>query len=364
MVARQLAAAAAGGTLSLPGLFAGNPTAAAIPQRAAVAYIQAAASAPCRVDWRDLAAIGFTESKHGTLFGSSIGPDGKLTKPIVSSAGADGPMQFMPGTGAKYVVDADGDGTADVNDIDDAAPATAAKLCADGYERDRLEVIGAYNGGGNWRVYGESLAYVKTVDAYAAELPEIDPQKVGSLTGGTGKDRSLGAFLDRVWDRVVVRGWVGMGTRLVGSPQQVWEQVDNAAFGTPQVGTAAAATGIQPLMSKATWAQAWAGPALQPDFQRRLDAMFAAAPGAITVSSGWRSVATQKELFDASDRSGKWVAFSDGVTCGSNHCKGLAADLAFASAATLDWAHQHAGEFGLAFPLSWEDWHCEPVGVR
>ena len=61
---------------------------------------------------------------------------------------------------------------------------------------------------------------------------------------------------------------------------------------------------------------------------------------------------------------GVWVACVTNGVCGSMHCKGLAADLAFADDATQQWAHDHAADFGLTFPMSWEPWHAEPIGAR
>lgn len=55
-----------------------------------------------------------------------------------------------------------------------------------------------------------------------------------------------------------------------------------------------------------------------------------------------------------------WIALPGS----SNHQRGLAADLSFASADDKAWAHASAGEYGLNFPLSNEAWHIEPVGAR
>ncbi|HEX2043235.1 MAG TPA: lytic transglycosylase domain-containing protein [Acidimicrobiales bacterium] len=66
-----------------------------------------------------LLAIGEVE----TLLGRYLGP---------SSAGARGPMQFLPGTWSAYGTDGDGDGTADVMNPRDALHSAARLLCANG----------------------------------------------------------------------------------------------------------------------------------------------------------------------------------------------------------------------------------------
>jgi membrane-bound lytic murein transglycosylase B len=109
----------------------------------------------CRLSWTTLAGIGEVESDHGRAQGAFLGPDGRALPPIIGAAldGTDGralirdtdhglldgdpvydhavgPMQFIPDTWSKYQVDADGDGTSDPNDINDAALAAADYLCA------------------------------------------------------------------------------------------------------------------------------------------------------------------------------------------------------------------------------------------
>jgi hypothetical protein len=72
------------------------------------------------LSWTVLAAIGQIESADGT----NMGP---------SSAGALGPMQFLPSTWASWGIDAFGQtGTPDVMNPYDAVPAAARLLCADG----------------------------------------------------------------------------------------------------------------------------------------------------------------------------------------------------------------------------------------
>ncbi|GAA0370749.1 hypothetical protein GCM10009530_21130 [Microbispora corallina] len=104
------------------------------------------------LSWTVLAAIGQVESGHGR----NNGP---------SSAGALGPMQFMPATWKAYGVDGDGDGDADIWSAYDAVPTAAKYLCANG----------AGQGGDKLRkavwFYNHSWDYVDKVlslaDAYA-----------------------------------------------------------------------------------------------------------------------------------------------------------------------------------------------------
>ena len=80
---------------------------------------QAAARTCEGLDWTVLAAIHKVET--------SFGKDR-----ATSSAGAQGPMQFMPATFDSYGVDGDDDGRADINDVDDAIFSAANLLCANG----------------------------------------------------------------------------------------------------------------------------------------------------------------------------------------------------------------------------------------
>ena len=80
------------------------------------------------VRWTWLAAVGKVESGHGT----NMGP---------SSAGALGPMQFMPGTWASW-----GRG-GDINDPGDAIPAAARFLTALGINQRPAWALAAYNAG-------------------------------------------------------------------------------------------------------------------------------------------------------------------------------------------------------------------------
>ena len=101
------------------------------------------------LSWKVLAAIGQIESGHGR----NVGP---------SSAGALGPMQFLPTTWASYAVDGDGDGKADIMNPYDAVPAASLYLCRNGAGRGGQSLYDAiFN-------YNHADWYVREVLALAA----------------------------------------------------------------------------------------------------------------------------------------------------------------------------------------------------
>jgi hypothetical protein len=169
-----------------------------------VAYVNAAQVADkrdvnCHLQWQTLAGIGFIESDHARSGGSAAkhwdgvanppiyGPElngtdgsGKIanTDPDIDGSGpwarAVGPMQFIPSTWEEYAVDANGDGVANPEDIDDATLAAADYLCAVtdnlDHRANRIEAIHAYN---------HSYVYVRDVLTAAAHYADIDPKKLG-----------------------------------------------------------------------------------------------------------------------------------------------------------------------------------------
>ncbi len=110
--AQRAAAAAAASSAS------SEATAGGIPKSYLGLYQGASATCP-GLPWPVLAAIGQVESGHGT----NTGP---------SSAGAMGPMQFLPSTFGAYAVDGDSDGVADIWNPSDAIYSAANYLCANG----------------------------------------------------------------------------------------------------------------------------------------------------------------------------------------------------------------------------------------
>lgn len=110
---------------------------------------------------------------------------------------------------------------------------------------------------------------------------------------------------------------------------------------------------------------------IQPDFLSRVEALRRAMPNGlgaqIGVKSGYRSPEHQAELFaravqkygsEAAAR--KWVA----PPGHSQHNRGNAIDLSYGSPEAMRVAHQMAAQYGLTFPMSYENWHIEPVGAR
>ena len=93
------------------------------------------------VPWYVLAAVNFVESKFGRILGPS-------------SAGAQGPMQFLPATFAAY-------GRGDINDPHDSIMAAARYLHADGAPERLRAALFAYN---------RADAYVDAVLRYARQM--------------------------------------------------------------------------------------------------------------------------------------------------------------------------------------------------
>ena len=115
------------------------------------------------IPWQVLAGI----NKIETAFGTNLN---------VSSAGAEGWMQFIPSTWAAYGVDANEDGRKDPYNPVDAVCAAARYLRAAGADKDLRTAIFAYNHA-DW--------YVDEVLLYANQYGKLPDALVGSLTGLT-----------------------------------------------------------------------------------------------------------------------------------------------------------------------------------
>jgi hypothetical protein len=125
--------------------------------------IYQAAGAAYGIPWQVLAAINEVETDYGRDLS-------------VSSAGAEGWMQFMPSTWARYGVDVNRSGYRDPYNPADAIFAAARYLAAAGGAKDIRAAIFAYN---------HSQAYVTSVLLRARLLGGTPPALLGAITGLT-----------------------------------------------------------------------------------------------------------------------------------------------------------------------------------
>ena len=163
--------------------------------------LMALAQPNCGISWNLLAGIGRIESlhanngatdAHGTAVRPIYGPtlDGSLpgNEIIVQSmapngqptyARAMGPMQFLPGTWARYASDGDGDGKADPQNLFDASLAAARYLCSGGLNlRDQSQVLSAI------LRYNNSMPYAQNVLGWAAAYATgVVPVDLPPITG-------------------------------------------------------------------------------------------------------------------------------------------------------------------------------------
>ncbi|MGA8254940.1 MAG: lytic transglycosylase domain-containing protein, partial [Nocardioides sp.] len=165
----------------------------------------------CHLSWQLLAAIGRIESDHGRFGGSALDASGvavpAILGPALNGAGktavildtdagqfdddivhdrAVGPMQFIPATWSALGVDADGDGTRNPQDIDDAALAAAVYLCSGGEDL-------AIGGGRRTAIYryNHSQAYVDLVLQVARDYRDGDYATSGAPVLNAGAITAL-----------------------------------------------------------------------------------------------------------------------------------------------------------------------------
>ncbi|GAA1481591.1 lytic murein transglycosylase [Gordonia sinesedis] len=152
------------------------------------AEIQRQQRPECGIGWTTLAGVGGVESKHGTHRTTELQANGDTSPPIrgVPLDGtrgnmripdtdggrldgdteydrAMGPFQFIPETWTRFGVDANGDGRADPDNIDDAALSAARYLCVSA-GGDMTTPEGWENA---IKVYNNSMPYVLDVRDHA-----------------------------------------------------------------------------------------------------------------------------------------------------------------------------------------------------
>jgi membrane-bound lytic murein transglycosylase B len=188
-----------------PPMIVSAPGALGIPSIALAAYRNAeqkmaVATPGCGISWNLLAGIGRIESGHagggavdsrGTAIVPIYGPalDGTMpgNEVIISSsvgnrvtyARAMGPMQFLPGTWARYAADGKGDGVADPQNLFDSTLAAARYLCSGGLNlRDPGQVMAAI------LRYNNSMSYAQNVLGWAAAYATgVVPVDLPPITG-------------------------------------------------------------------------------------------------------------------------------------------------------------------------------------
>jgi murein DD-endopeptidase MepM/ murein hydrolase activator NlpD len=125
--------------------------------------IYQAAGTAYGLPWQVLAAINEVETDYGRDLS-------------VSSAGAEGWMQFLPSSWSRYGVDANGDGFKDPYNPADAVFAAARYLRAAGGSKDIRAAVFSYN---------HSQAYVSSVMLRAQLLGGTPSELLGAVTGLT-----------------------------------------------------------------------------------------------------------------------------------------------------------------------------------
>jgi membrane-bound lytic murein transglycosylase B len=189
-----------------PAAVVNSPGALGIPSTALKAYRNAErmmglAQPGCGISWNLLAGIGRIESLHanngatdarGTAVRPIYGPtlDGSLpgNEVILQSmapngrptyARAMGPMQFLPGTWARYASDGDYDGKADPQNLFDSSLAAARYLCSGGLNlRDQSQVLSSI------LRYNNSMPYARNVLGWAAAYATgVVPVDLPPITG-------------------------------------------------------------------------------------------------------------------------------------------------------------------------------------
>ena len=206
------------GQSAAPKTLSGN----GIPARAKTAYTAAATRmttlAPgCRLPWTLLAAVGRIESDHGRAAGSTlVAGSGRAVPPIYGirldgttpgtgtvrdtdhgSLDADpvydravGPLQFLPATWRTHATDADNDGAANPQDIDDAALAAARYLCTPPAGTTTVPDLSNPTGQWNaaWR-YNHSTNYANLVLALTTTYTTGKPATVVTPPAGATTTR-------------------------------------------------------------------------------------------------------------------------------------------------------------------------------
>jgi hypothetical protein len=222
-----------------------------IPNKIKKLYI--AAAAKYRIPWTLLAGIGMEETGHGR-------------NNHTSSAGAQGLMQFMPGTWASMGVDGDGDGRADIHNDADSVYSAANYLTKSGVSAGAAGVrraLFAYNHV-DWYV-NDVLYYASR---YGGGTVSGDTNGCGSGNG----NRSLPSFTGEGVAKVLTwaKGHDGDSYRMGAAGPRTWDcssftQAAYAHIGVHMPRTATA---------QRNWLAAGNGTRIKPGLEKPGDLIF------------------------------------------------------------------------------------------
>lgn len=161
--------------------------------------------------WTLLAGVGMAETNHGR-------------NTAVSSAGAQGHMQFMPATWAGGMgTDGDGDGRADINNPADSIMSAAKYLVHEGATRGPDGVIDALFAYNRSRPYGQDVLFYAA--AYGGGNVVGDPSDCNPGTGGEDGNPDVPALTNPRVEKAVAFALQQDGDRYVmgGNGPDQWD---------------------------------------------------------------------------------------------------------------------------------------------
>lgn len=196
------------------------------------------------------------------------------------------------------------------------------------------------DGGRIGKAYGGSFGYVPQ-----AALPQLRLAVAQPLPQAQPKG---GSWLNTLTDLAVA----------AKKPEETAAPVHGFGATMPPSSTPAPTSGAAPQTGNMSGFYA--------PFKSDLDRLIAEAPGAVTVTSGYRTPERQQELWDQNAAKYPDPEVRDNYVARpghSSHNYGLAADLSFASPEVQQWVHDNAAKYNLQFRMDHEGWHVEPINV-
>ncbi len=97
---------------------------------------------------------------------------------------------------------------------------------------------------------------------------------------------------------------------------------------------------------------------LDPQLVEKLEQLGQGIGERISITSGYRTLEEQQQLWDESDKSGKWVARPGE----SKHNMGLAVDVGNETIRAM--TNDELAQYQLYKPMDYENWHLEPIETR